>query len=255
MRRIPVTPSLLVAFLALFALAPGARAAGGVSLRWDSCYGDGGVQNKSFACDTNTGSATLVGSFTPGADISQVSGNFIVLDLGFAGATTPQWWWLFFNFVTCRKTSLTFSRTAPGACVDWTAGQAVGGISAYNIGVRGPNTARLAAITAVPPNALADLFASQEYFSFSLTIDYQKTVGDGSCAGCASPGCLVTQFINLTTPNTATNRTLSGPANGTDSDWATWQRGAGVVVGGAVGCPAATPTAKRTWGAVKALYR
>src|SRR5690349_1796199 len=55
--------ALLLALPALLAVASAAHAAG-VSLRWNDCYGDGGVQNKNFACDTNAGSQTLVGSFT-----------------------------------------------------------------------------------------------------------------------------------------------------------------------------------------------
>jgi hypothetical protein len=244
---------VLLAALALIALAPGARAAG-LSLRWDSCYSDGGVQNKNFACDTNTGSQTLVGTFTLGADLAQVSGNEIVLDLAFAGPMTPQWW-AFRNIGTCRRASLTFGLTAAGACVDWAGGLSSGGIGAYNIGNHGPNTARLVAATAVPPDNLQALVAGQEYFSFSLTIDDQKTVGDGSCAGCATPGCLVMHQINVATPSLVNNVRLSGPANGTDSDWATWQGRAGVQVGGAVGCPAATPTRRSTWQSVKSMYR
>src|SRR5215471_12705021 len=170
MRPAPGPRSLLIA-LACLALAPAAHAAG-VSLRWDTCYGNGGVQNKNFACDNN-------------------------------------------------------------------------------IGYRGPNTARVRIAEAVPANNFKDLVAGQEYYSCDLTIDYQKTVGTGSCAGCSTPACLVLTSINLTTPVVENNRLLTGPANGVDSNWATWQGGGGVVVGGQAGCPAATPTAKSTWGAVK----
>ena len=65
--------------LALFA-APAARAVEGVNLRWDQCYGDAGAQNKSFACDTNTGTETLLGSFVLGAGIVQMGGEEIVID-------------------------------------------------------------------------------------------------------------------------------------------------------------------------------
>ena len=27
----------------------------GINIRWDNCFADGGVMNKLFACDTNTG--------------------------------------------------------------------------------------------------------------------------------------------------------------------------------------------------------
>jgi hypothetical protein len=137
--------------------------------------------------------------------------------------------------------------------VDWSGGLLTGGIGAYNIGQLGPNTSRVVAAVAVPPANLQDLVAGQEYFSFSLTIDNQKTIGISTCAGCLTPGCLLLRSIKVTTPVLLTSVTLEGPANGVDSDWATW-RGGGSAIGGYLGCPAATPTAKRTWGAVKALY-
>src|SRR5215471_2050946 len=248
MRPAPGPRSLLIA-LACLALAPAAHAAG-VSLRWDTCYGNGGVQNKNFACDTNTGGGVLVCSFALGADMHQVAGGEITLDLGAAGGTLPSWWQMF-QVNTCRRTSISVAFAAPVSCADWAGGLAAGGIGVYNIGYRGPNTARVRIAEAVPANNFKDLVAGQEYYSCDLTIDYQKTVGTGSCAGCSTPACLVLTSINLTTPVVENNRLLTGPANGVDSNWATWQGGGGVVVGGQAGCPAATPTAKSTWGAVK----
>ena len=245
--------ALLLALPALLAVATAAHAAG-VSLRWNDCYGDGGVQNKNFACDTNAGSQTLVGSFTLGADLAQVSGNEIELYLASASVPLPQWW-QFKNTGSCRRTSMTVTLSGSVPCLDWANGQAAGGISAYNIGFLGANTARVIMASTVLPTGPQDLSGGQEYFSFSLNIDNQKTVGTGSCAGCSSPVCLVMHSIDLTTPVVANNVLLTGPAYGLDSDWATWQGGAGVVTGGGSGCPAATPAATRTWGAVKALYR
>jgi hypothetical protein len=60
--------------------------------------------------------------------------------------------------------------------------------------------------------------------------------------------------IKITTQVPANDRTLTGPSNGFDSDFCTWQGGGGVTVGGVTGCGAATPTKNATWGAVKALY-
>src|SRR5206468_10299254 len=44
------TIRLLVALVLLFATA---AHAGRLYLRWNACFGDGGVQNRAFACDTN----------------------------------------------------------------------------------------------------------------------------------------------------------------------------------------------------------
>jgi hypothetical protein len=106
----------------------------------------------------------------------------------------------------------------------------------------------------VPPTALQDLAGGQEYFSFNIGISNVKSVGTGNCAGCSTPICIVFNSINLTTPIVTNNVKLSGPSNGTDADFATWQGGAGVIVEGTPGCGAATPTRNSTWGAVKAMY-
>jgi len=241
--------------VALIAFATQAHASG-VFVRWGQCLSDGGVQNKNFACDANTGSEVLVGGFQLTSDLAQVSGNEVVIDLASAGASLPAWW-QFRNAGTCRQTAMTMNTfLSTGVnCIDWAAGQSQGGIGAYAIGQRGPNTARVVAALAVPVSGLADLSTGQEYFSFNLVITHAKTVGLGACAGCQTPVCLLLVSINLTTPIAANNRKLVNPSNGTDANWVTWQGGGGVTVGGATGCPAATPTLQRTWGAVKALYR
>ena len=86
--------SHLLLWLAL--LASSARAAAvsppGVNLRWDNCYGDGGVWNKTFACDMNSGSERLVCSFELADAFPQVSGAEVYLDLSAQSAQLPAWW-------------------------------------------------------------------------------------------------------------------------------------------------------------------
>jgi hypothetical protein len=242
----------------LLALIASVAAAGeGTNLRWNACLGDGGSINRNFACNTNSQNHVLVGGFELAAGMLDVSGNEIVVDIASASPNLPAWWH-FRNAGTCRQSALTFNTTIDGGamvCADWGSGLSVGGVGAYNIGVRGPNTSRIVAATAVPPSALAALSAGQEYFSFNVVFTSAKTVGDGRCAGCEDPVCIVFNSINLTTPVAANNRKLIGPANGFDSDFATWQGGGGVIVQGVPGCGAATPTRNVTWGSVKSLYR
>ena len=253
MKRVTLLCGLLLALSATVAAA-----GPGVGLRWNACLSDGGAINKNFACNTNLGTNVLVGTFeTKPAGLAQTSGNEVVIDLGSASAVLPAWWQMK-NAGTCRATSLAMNFTVSATavnCADWAQAQSAGGIGAYNIGVRGPNTARVVAAIAVPPSALQDLVGGQEYFSFNLTINNTKSVGTGSCAGCSDPVCIVFNSINLTTPVLQNNVLLTGPSNSTDADFCTWQGGAGVVVGGTPGCGAATPTQNKTWGAVKALYR
>ena len=249
--------SLLVLTLGILYAGARASAAPGVNLRWQECYGDGGPQNASFACNTNLGGRRLVGSIVLPTDLSGVIGCEIIVDIATASPTLPAWWH-FRNVATCRQNSLEIG--SPGTsginCPEWTGGTpASSGINAYLIGLRGPNTARIRAHVVVQASSPVHLTAAQEYLAFILGIDFENTAGAGACSGCAVPACIVLSSVGIATSLTGPLRMLSGPANLTDSDFVTWQGGGVPVVGGATGCPAATPAMRTTWGAVKSLYR
>ena len=224
-----------------------AQASPGVNLRWNACFGDAGAFNKNFACNTNAGSNLLVGSFVLGQPVAQMSGSDITIDLASASSPLPTWW-AFKNAGTCRQASLqTSTPSATANCLNWAGGNEIVVQGSYTIGFNGPATARLVLVSAAPlpyPSVLANA----EYFSFNLAINNAKTVGTGACAGCIVPVCLRLASIKITTPTPATDVVLSGPTNGTDSHFVTWQNGA-------ASCLAATSTRTRTWGAVKSLYR
>ena len=245
------------ALLALSAVA--ANAAPGLNLRWQSCFGDAGSQNRTNACTSTLGSAgTLVGSYELGADgVLGVTGIEIVVDLASAGAALPEWWK--FNApggtVGCRGAALSVNPTISGAavnCFDWSGGQAAGGLAAYRVGqFYGPATARIVAGFAVA--APTDVPGAAEMFAFNASLSMAKTTGTGLCAGCTTPVCIVLNSINVV-PGTAASTFLGGPANGVGSNVALWQGGAGVSSTLGNGCPAATPTKNTTWGSVKSLY-
>ena len=58
--------SCVAAVLVPLLVAP---AFAGVNLRWDQCFSDGGVQNKTFACNTNVGVERLVMSLVLDSDM------------------------------------------------------------------------------------------------------------------------------------------------------------------------------------------
>lgn len=241
---------LSLCVIAMIVVGSSAHAAPGVNMRWTSCFGDGGAFNRNFACNTNTGTNTLVGSFVLGQPVAPVSSNEMVIDLAASSPTLPSWW-AFRNSGTCRQSSLSINSVAnPSwvACVDWANEMAGIAVATYTIGFHGPATTRVTMVSA-PPAPYPSLVAGQEYFSFNLNINNQKTVGTGACAGCTVPICARLASIKLVTPTTPVNDVLlSGPTNGTDSDFVTWQNGAAA-------CLAATPARRETWGAVKSLYR
>jgi hypothetical protein len=238
---------LLLVF-ALLSVTATAASAAGISLRWNACLGDAGVQNLGFACDTNTGSRALVGSFQLASDLAGVHSNELVVDLAAASATLPDWW-RFLSAGSCRQLSLSISAYEGTNCPDLFVGKASMNIAAYLVpsGV-GPNYARLLSVNAVQQASAVDLPAGQEYGIARWTINNQKTIGTGSCAGCATPVCIVFSSANIISLDHPTGIKLTEPA-APGSNYVTWQGGGGNF------CPAATPARNSTWGAVKSLYR
>src|SRR5262245_29751113 len=243
----------------------------GLNLRWDQCYGDGGVQYRNFACDTNTGNERLIATFElAAAPAVPVSGLEVYVNIASLGPLPA--WWGFKNPGTCRQASLTMNTVLPATavnCVDWAAGVAVGGIGAYTIGDTGPNTVYLKMAIAVPGTSLATLGAGQEYYAFTLSINHAKTVGTGSCGGCFTPVVVYLSAIKVTTQTPANDFLLTYGANWSGSQWVSWQQGYPVnVVRGCgmhfIGCAfpyvhfdtvtySVTGSTNRTWGAVKSL--
>jgi hypothetical protein len=142
---------LLVATSCL-AWATGAFAAG-VNIRWDHCYGDAGVANKAFACDTNTGVERLVLSFELDSPVPDVSGLEFDVVRQSASPVLPAWW-QFVNAGTCHLTAVTFVMSPPPGsvgCVDWGGGLETGGMSLDSLSRAVPNQAGTAGLIAVPP--------------------------------------------------------------------------------------------------------
>ena len=248
---------LSMSMVAAMRLVASSAFAAGVNLSWNNCFGEGtGASNKTFACASNVGTNILVSSFIPASDMTLVSGNELVIDLISQDSTLPAWWDMK-NTGTCRPTSLGINFVANSndlVCVDWTAGQAAGGVGSYDatLGSVNPSFAaqhrRIKLVLAVPLASLASLFANTEYWSCNMTVNNAKTVGTGACVGCAAPVCIVLNSLKITTntPQGANDVTLSGPTTGS-SDQVTWQSlGANC---------AAVPVKNATWSQVKSLYR
>jgi hypothetical protein len=248
----------------------------GLNLRWDQCIADGGVQFRDFACNTNVGSDRVVGSFELASDIPIVTGFELYLHLGSASSALPAWWDLK-NAGACRSSALTAQFGLPAGavnCPDWGSGAAAGGIATYQLNSQGLNHARISLVSGVPTGV--PVFAGQEYFAFSLTINHTKTVGAGACAGCLEPVVIFFSAADVQMPPVGSVPQHMLITQGTDGDatrWVSWQQGYPVNVqqgceatGGGLFCFNPTtyfdvvtspPTATRgsTWGAVKSLYR
>ncbi len=204
------------------------------------------MQVRSFACDTNSGSNILVGSFMLDADLLQVNGNELVVDLCTSTASLPDWW-RYKNVGSCRLTALSIAGQDGANCPDMFSLTGSMNIAAYQLGLQGANTARILSVNAVPSSAVVDLLGGQEYGIAKWTISNAKTVGLGSCAGCLAFACIVFNSANLTTMGNANNTKLTdGMSYG--ANYAMWQ-------GSNAMCPFVVPLRTVTWSAVKSLYR
>jgi hypothetical protein len=121
-------------------------------------------------------------------------------------------------------------------------------IASYQVGLNGPNSARINSVNAVQEASAVDLLAGQEYGVAKWRISSQRTVGIGSCDGCAIPACITFNSAKITTAFGASSVLLTTAAN-PGSNFITWQGGA------SANCPGATPARNATWGSVKSLYR
>ena len=225
-------------------IGPARIDASGVNLSWNDC-GTSGVSNKNFACNTNSGSAVLVGSFVPPTGIDSLLGIAATIDIWSApdsvGTAMPDWW----SFATggCRAgaLSLSFDFTSASACLDPWGGSATGGLD-YAIGVPSANHATLRLVGAVP--AAVSVAADSEYYAFKFSITATKTTGAGSCSGCSSPISISLTSLTLTQTAPAVDVVLSAPVS---SALATWQGGAGLA-------PALPSPQPITYGQIRSLY-
>jgi len=247
-----LTTVLVSMFVASSAFA---QVGSGIRCSWSTCYGDGAITNKNFACNSNSGSNVIVCSFSPTlTNNGTTNGNATVVDFQSQSSPLPQWWNT--NVATtntlpntgCRGVAITVNATiSPSAvnCLDEFNGGETIGLGGYFI--TATNRARIKIAGAVPQNNLASTSPGNEYFACNLVFSNAKTVGTGSCAGCTDPVCVVLQSIEITAGGGVLDEKLGNPI-GAGQNIITWQ---GTPTGGC----ASVPTRNRTWGSIKSLYR
>lgn len=260
----------LLAALALCCLATTAQAAQGVNLRWDACLADGGVLNKDFACDTNTGSEQLYVSFELDSTVGSADGIELVMMIR-TPTVLPAAWWQFKFALACRQTALQAS-TIPlqtgGACVDLWQGMAPGGLRQYGqFFTYDNNQYRLEAIFAVYPASFVTMEPGTEYFAMRFAIAHAKTVGAGACAGCLDPVCMGIESLTIVRPPgypdiriaTETQQLSSAASwqgSPVRSDFVHYEPYQGGTFGDyrVISCQTTSRSQNRTWGSIKSLY-
>jgi len=240
----------LAALLACLVATSGAVAAAlpeGLAMGWNDCRppgGSGSADVGTFLCGSNTSTFHLYPTYRPAIAIDSVFTVELVIDVDVASDSLPPWWVM---NGTCRPLAWTATATGSASCADLWNGFGAGSVQGWLPGTPGGSRrhARLLVAAGVTSDHFVKLEAGVPYVLCDVGLDSR---GTSACPnGCTTPACLVF--------NSALIRTLNGdlPLVSTPespgANWATWQSNAGTA-----DC-LSVPTRRRTWGAVKALYR
>jgi hypothetical protein len=214
-------------------------------------------QSVTNTCLTNSGTAiaTFGTCIVPAVTKSAFVGEISIIDVQTTLAQIPDWW----RADACRGTG--FSLTTDGsiggttcAATMWdTAAPAGNNITGLN-GTSGvpANRERLNLGAVLLPTAVYDYVGdgTTEIAVFKFSVLKAKSVGAGSCGGCAQGACIVLNEIQMQGQNDQTEADyvrMTTPIAG--HNYIAYNSGAPAP------CPGVTPTLNRTWGQVKALYR
>jgi hypothetical protein len=267
--------ALLLALASGLSSAPAAaQPAATLKFSWDHCSGEGQVSDRTFACNTNSGSDFIYASMViddgnARAGVAIIEGK---VDVTTTAATLPAWWQV--TTGSCRANAVTAGAgpfTTGPSCVAWYASPGPDppvGIFNAAPGVDGIKTLSLTSVSALPPGSEATLPAGQELLLFTIRISHAKSTGTGSCVGCQLPTCIGFGAVRLIyAPGTLPDETIvGGPGSAV-----TWQSafvagytpvpahvdgGQSIPYHGNLACTfGAVPARGRTWGLIKSFYR
>lgn len=264
----------LLSILTFLLLPTLASAQQGVTprLSWDHCAGDGYVGDRSFACNTNTGSETLwlsmvITDGTPRVGVLGFSGQ---VDFRLTSGVLPAWWQV--TAGTCRYNSITLLAGAPivsGACDPWFGVGAPDplGVSGLYPGLEGSNSLRMSLAAALPQGNTVTLAPGTEYQLARIQITHAKSTGTGACTGCTVPACIGFGELDLQYPEPTPIERYKGGLGST----VTWQGGYvtsftpvpphydefgwhGTYSANLQCSTGPVPAQNRTWGSIKSMY-
>lgn len=238
--------------LALLTAPAVPASASGLGLAWDHCFQSGGTWQKLFACDQNLGQDVLVVSVIPPADMPSFAATSVIVDVVVDAGSLPPWWLTATG--QCRAnaivpsfdpTSFPLTAECPSLWGDTVPLQ----VFAIQQGLHGPGTFRINSGAAVPAGSEYLVQGNAvSYLAARITFMHSKTVGAGACDGCRTGACLLLNEMKMQQPAGLGDYTVTNAAEiGSNS--------ATMNADGSYYTYCYTPTANRTWGAVKSLYR
>ena len=239
---------LAVLLTAVLTLCPRPVAADAtLALGWQGCLSGGGFANQAFGCGSTTNQIPLVPSFTLEQPVDSVYSLELVIDLVHSVDPLPPWWRM--DPGQCREGQIIADADlATSGCSDpW---QSLGAAVVQGYTANQPfgasNHARILVAVVVPSDQARSLLAGVDYAACRVLI---KSGNTNICTGCSEGACLVLNSIQLhRLPGSSFEEVVISSAAPSGSNWARWQGGAGADC-------ATVPVRRRTWGAIKALYR
>jgi hypothetical protein len=221
-------------------------------MAWDNCTAEGGSQLRTFACNTNTGSHTLVVSFEwplPEASLLGIDLDLHVLGMEYICVHCPLYplpsYWL-----PCRSSAISvvtdftgppFSTSA--ACIDIFQARAASGWTYIAPTVGDPGRARIRAVAGLLADQQATLTPGVEYYAYQIRFTNEKTVGEGACSGCCTAVTVALSTLRVIYQEGSGDPTS---VNLFGTEYPRWQGSNSICV---------TSTTSQNWGRVKALYR
>lgn len=262
-------PHAVPAFLLVASLASAAPSPATINLSWDQCAGDGRVDDRTFSCDTNTGTETLVFSIVLNdSSRTGVNGWEAWLDVTPVSSMVPPWWSLATG--GCRPSALSLQSDwsglglPPSTCLPWYGGEPALAVLAVEPDTPDRFHVRMAGAVA----SAVSLAAGQEYAIARIRISHAKTTGTGACPGCQWPACLGISRLNLVYADPHRPRDYFA---GSVANAVTWQDGFVAAYYTSPGVPCSEPSLcpyqnqltcsyppvparPTTWGTIKSMY-
>ncbi len=239
----------LAILLALGAAAPPAWGQGGLGLRWDGCAADPGSRHeKRFACDSNVGgSFVLFASVVAPANMPRFAAASATIDVVVSrDFPLPPWWQVAPGQCRAGAIAMLFDPAMLETnCPDlWQGGQRMSAVQ-IQPGRIGAGTVRLYGGAALEAGHEVEVLADgTELNVCRVHISRSRSSGTEACDGC--PTCAFINFseCRLLQPAGLGDYTVTFPS-GPGGSFVYWN---GV-------CDPYVPTTRRTWGAIKGMYR
>jgi len=229
--------AVAVAVCASFVAGP-AHAQSGTNLTWDDCVGSGNESDNKLVACTNSGTFNLLCSFASPVDIPNLAAVDAFMDVKAISGDISPWW-----SETGRWTGDATNSTGASCGIELLSQAPSGPVVLVSVHTVAPNRIRVRTSIALVPGEEQAVVAGQEYYSHTLQLHFRAGTADDP--GCAAPACFAMVDLILIAPGAAD----------THIPYPLVQNAVGWQSGFPGPCIFYSPTAKNTWGQIKAIYR